>query len=65
MKSGMDISNILFYYVFGLFKNAVIAQQIYARWKQGLTTDARFEGLIHVINALSRQGSQALEKQSI
>jgi len=24
-----------FYYAFGLYKNAVIAQQIYARWKQG------------------------------
>lgn len=62
-KSGRDVSNILFYYIFGLFKNAVIAQQIYARWKQGLTKDPRFGGLIMVIKSLAAQGVKSLEKQ--
>ena len=44
-KSGKDIRNIVFYYAFGLFKIAVIAQQIYYRYNKGLTTDPRFANL--------------------
>ena len=44
-KSGKDIQNIVFYYAFGLFKIAVIAQQIYYRYSKGLTTDPRFANL--------------------
>lgn len=64
-KSNRNTSNILFYYAFGLFKNAVIAQQIYARWKQGFTKDARFGGLIMVIKALAAQGVHSLNKGSV
>lgn len=64
-KSNRDISKILFYYAFGLFKNAVIAQQIYARWKQGFTKDARFGGLIMVIKSLAKHGIESLEKQKL
>ena len=39
VQSGRDISNLLFYYIFGLFKIAVIAQQIYARYVRGATRD--------------------------
>ena len=35
-KSGRDIHNMVFYYVFGLFKIAVIAQQIYYRYSLSL-----------------------------
>ena len=41
-KSGRDLSNILYYYVFGTFKIAVIAQQIYYRFAKGFTQDKRF-----------------------
>lgn len=44
-KSGRDIHNIVFYYAFGLFKIAVIAQQIYYRYSKGLTSDPRFAHL--------------------
>lgn len=64
-KSNRDLSQILFYYIFGMFKNAVIAQQIYARWKQGYTKDPRFGGLIMVIKALAKQGVDTLSKQSL
>jgi len=64
-KSNRNISNILFYYAFGLFKNAVIAQQIYARWKNGFTKDPRFGGLIMVIKSLASQGVKTLEKQKL
>jgi aminoglycoside phosphotransferase (APT) family kinase protein len=65
LKSNRDTSNILFYYAFGLFKNAVIAQQIYARWKQGFSKDPRFGGLIMVIKSLAKQGIQSLDKQKL
>ncbi|MFO0617468.1 MAG: phosphotransferase family protein [Polyangiaceae bacterium] len=42
LKSGRDASNIAYYYAFALFKNAVVAQQIYTRFKKGLTKDERF-----------------------
>lgn len=61
-QSGRDVSNILYYYVFGLFKNTVVMQQIYARWKKGLTHDARFGGLLFGINALSQTAAKAVER---
>lgn len=64
-KSGRDLSNIIFYYVFGLYKNATIAQQIYARWKQGFSKDARFGALLPVIQAMGKKAVQVIDKQSI
>lgn len=64
-KSGRNVSNILFYYIFGLYKNAVIAQQIYARWKQGHTTDPRFGGLLPIIKGLGSKATKALETGSV
>jgi aminoglycoside phosphotransferase (APT) family kinase protein len=58
-RTGCDVSNILFYYVYGLFKIAVIAQQIYARYRQGVTHDARFAGLLPAIRALGRTAARA------
>ncbi|MEO7675070.1 MAG: phosphotransferase family protein [Pyrinomonadaceae bacterium] len=58
--SGRDISNILFYYVFGTFKIAVIAQQIYARYVKGFTTDPRFAGFDKFVDALGRLAASAL-----
>jgi hypothetical protein len=48
-----------------MFKIAVIVQQIYARYKQGLTQDARFAGLIHLVRAASLTACLAIEKQRI
>jgi len=53
-RTGRDISNLGFYYVFGLFKLAIIAQQIYYRYKQGLTKDERFAPLIYVVATLGQ-----------
>jgi aminoglycoside phosphotransferase (APT) family kinase protein len=64
-KSGRDVSQILFYYVFGLYKNAVIAQQIYARWRQGLTKDPRFGQLLFVIKSLSSRTIASIERDRI
>ena len=61
-KTGRDVTDILFYYVFGLYKNTVIMQQIYARWKAGLTKDPRFGGLIVGINELSKMAIGAIRR---
>lgn len=54
--SGRDASHIAFCYALGLFKVAVIAQQIYARFKLGLTRDERFAGLLQAVRLLGRAG---------
>jgi aminoglycoside phosphotransferase (APT) family kinase protein len=41
-RSGRDLSNIRFYEIFAVFKIAVVIQQIYFRYVQGQTADARF-----------------------
>jgi aminoglycoside phosphotransferase (APT) family kinase protein len=63
--SGRDVSGILFYYVFGLLKIAVIAQQIYYRYKQGLTRDERFAAMIGAVRLLGRTAAQAIDKGRI
>ncbi len=55
----------VFYYVFGLFKIAVIAQQIYYRFKQGLTKDERFAALIGAVRILGHTAAQAIDKGRI
>jgi aminoglycoside phosphotransferase (APT) family kinase protein len=64
-KTRRDLSDMVFYYVFGLYKNAVIGQQIYARWKKGLTQDDRFSSLIYGVFELSKMGVKAIEKGKI
>jgi len=64
-KSGRTVSNAVFYYAYALFKIAVIVQQIYARYKQGLTKDMRFAGLIHLVRAASKTACLAIEKNRI
>jgi aminoglycoside phosphotransferase (APT) family kinase protein len=64
-KSGRDISNILYFYVFGLFKNAGVLQQIYARWKQGKTQDSRFAALIFGVKALAKKADLAIKSGTI
>lgn len=64
-QSGMPVDNIVFYYAFGAFKVAVICQQIYYRYKQGLTKDPRFASLIHVINACGENARRAIERNTI
>jgi aminoglycoside phosphotransferase (APT) family kinase protein len=59
-RTGRDVTGILFYYCFGLFKTAVIIQQIYARYVRGFTKDARFARLNEVVTNLSQAAVQAI-----
>jgi aminoglycoside phosphotransferase (APT) family kinase protein len=63
--SGRDVSQILFYYVFGLLKIAVIAQQIYYRYRSGLTHDERFAALAGGVRVLGRTAAQAIARRRI
>ena len=62
--SGRDVANLLYYYVFGLIKNAVVLQQIYGRYKEGLTQDPRFAALGQGVRVLARAGMQAVEAET-
>ncbi len=64
-KSGRDISEMLFYYVFGIFKIAVIAQQIYFRFAKGFTQDKRFANFNHFVHALGKTALTVIEKEKI
>jgi aminoglycoside phosphotransferase (APT) family kinase protein len=44
-KSGRNLDELVFYTAFGLFKTAVVCQQIYFRFTQGLTQDPRFAAM--------------------
>jgi aminoglycoside phosphotransferase (APT) family kinase protein len=65
LKSGRDITNLTFYFVYGLFKIAVIAQQIYYRFKHGHTSDMRFSRLNKVSALCCNTAWQAIQKKQI
>ncbi|HVT58395.1 MAG TPA: phosphotransferase family protein [Thermoanaerobaculia bacterium] len=64
-RSGREVGEVLFYFVFGLLKIAVIAQQIYFRYRQGLTHDERFARLLEPVRALGRTACQAIALRRI
>ena len=64
-RSGRTATNLVFYYAFGLWKTAVVLQQIYYRWAKGNTTDARFGQLIFGVRILSEQARAAIHRGSV
>jgi aminoglycoside phosphotransferase (APT) family kinase protein len=59
--TGRDLARLPFYYAFGLFKVAVIAQQIYARFVQGHTRDPRFARLDAAVAACASAAARVAE----
>jgi aminoglycoside phosphotransferase (APT) family kinase protein len=59
------VADVVFYYAFGLFKIAVIIQQIYARFVRGHTQDARFGRLNEQVAILSEQADRAVTEDRI
>jgi len=51
-QTGRDLSPIGYYEVLGIFKLAVILQQIYYRFKRGQTSDTRFQNFDERVGAL-------------
>jgi aminoglycoside phosphotransferase (APT) family kinase protein len=64
-RSGRAVEPILFYYVFAVFKIAVIVQQIYKRYVEGSTRDPRFASLLGWVRVMAHQAERALEKGRI
>jgi aminoglycoside phosphotransferase (APT) family kinase protein len=59
--SGRAVAQPVFYYAYGVFKLAVVAQQIFARHERGLTSDPRFARLGEAVAALGSAAERALE----
>lgn len=64
-QTGVDTSGIVFYYAFGLFKTAVVLQQIYYRYRQGLTHDERFATLIMGVHILMNAADRAIARGTV
>jgi aminoglycoside phosphotransferase (APT) family kinase protein len=64
-RSGRSTDQLVFYYAFGLFKTAVVLQQIYYRYAKGLTQDPRFAPFITVVRALADQAKTSIERARI
>jgi aminoglycoside phosphotransferase (APT) family kinase protein len=65
LKTGRDVSEMVFYLVFARFKIAVIVQQIYYRYHQGLTHDERFATMPQLIKLLLRAALRTAETGAI
>ncbi len=63
--SGRPLEQIVFYYCFGLYKTAVVLQQIYYRFVKGLTQDARFGTLGDGVRALAQQAAAYLDRPGL
>lgn len=64
-KTGREISSMDFYLVFARFKVAVIVQQIYYRYRLGLTTDERFASMPRLTTILLRAALRAAETSTV
>jgi aminoglycoside phosphotransferase (APT) family kinase protein len=64
-SSSRDVSNMTFYLAFARFKIAVIVQQIYCRYHQGVTKDPRFASMSDVVQVLLRASLQSAESAAI
>jgi len=62
---GVKSDKFDFYYCFGLFRLAVIAQQIYYRFYHGQTKDKRFGMLMVPIKALEATAQKVIEKSDL
>ncbi len=60
-STGRVVAQPVFYYAFGLFKVAVIAQQIFARYVKGFTKDERFAHLDRAVAALGEVAVRAVD----
>ena len=64
-RTGWNVDNFDFYYIFGLFRLGVIAQQIYYRFYHGQTTDQRFQRLAFAVGLLDNQAKWVIAKSDL
>lgn len=63
--TGRGVGDLVFYYAFGLFKIAVIVQQIYARYVRGHTRDERFATLDQFVAVLAEQADRSISAERV
>jgi len=61
-KTGLRIESFDYYFCFGLFRLAVIAQQIYYRYYHGQTKDQRFGLLIVAVQVLEKVAAGVIDR---
>ncbi|MCK8674599.1 phosphotransferase family protein [Rhodococcus sp. HM1] len=61
-RTGLPIGNWSFYEVFGVFRLAVIAQQIYYRFHHGQTTNPMFENFWMIVGYLDARCNELIDK---
>jgi aminoglycoside phosphotransferase (APT) family kinase protein len=60
-KTGSEITDVAFYQVYGLFRLAGIAQQIYARFRRGMTHNPELEAFGGVARDLEKRCHEVME----
>ena len=65
LKSSRSIDHLVFYYTYGLFKIAVIAQQIYYRYRYGHTSDPKFANLNKAAALCCKTAWRAIQNNKI
>ncbi len=61
-RTGRVIEDFTYYYVYGLFRLAGIAQQIYARYKLGQTSDPRVAKFGQAVNVLADHAQSVIRE---
>ncbi|MEA1923575.1 MAG: phosphotransferase family protein [Pseudomonadota bacterium] len=64
-RTGRSTKQFDFYYAFGLFRLAVIAQQIYYRYFHKITDNKRFASLIFVVIALEKAALKVIKSSDL
>jgi aminoglycoside phosphotransferase (APT) family kinase protein len=64
-QTGRDLSHIGYYEVLGIFKLAVILQQIYYRFRRGQTQDMRFQNFDERVRGLVELANSLMGKLSV
>jgi aminoglycoside phosphotransferase (APT) family kinase protein len=63
--TGLDVSALDFYFCFGIFRLAVIGQQIYYRHFHGQTQDDRFGIIVHGVHIFEQTAREVIEKSDL
>ncbi|MGB3456964.1 MAG: phosphotransferase family protein [Litorimonas sp.] len=64
-KTGFDVSDIHYHFVYGIWRLAVIIQQIHARYVRGQTQDERFATMNQSVEALGALARVKIEEGSL
>ncbi len=64
-RTGYDVSNMAYYYVYGIWRLCVIIQQIYFRYVSGSTQDERFKSYGKMVMALAETAQEKIRTGEI